>query len=296
MIRAAAVAALVVVSLAGCVRMHTTTDVKSDNTVDQEIILAIDVVAFSELGEGASEPPRPDDYLNDIPADVRDRVTVVDYKDGDYEGIRATFTNLTLDELDSGALDSGTEDIGAGGDTTLVREGDEFVLTIFLDNATEEELSEEDEFGDYSSYFDVKVVYSFPGPITSYTAGTVEGNTITFTTAEMYGTEDIVVRADATSASAFPVGLLIAIVVVGLLLIAGVIALVVFLVARSRPEDGAPAAPAAGTVPPPPAPDASAAAPADAPAAPAPEADSAPATQTPPPPPAPPAPPAPPQA
>src|SRR5690606_26442541 len=118
-----------------------------------------------------------------------------DYKDGAYEGFEATIKGLTLEEINSGITDAGGEELGVGtSGATLVREGDEFVLTLPVEPNTEEGSP-----ADYADYFDIKVVYEFPGEIALATGGTVEGNTVTFTTADLYGDDDIIVRAAATS-------------------------------------------------------------------------------------------------
>lgn len=214
------------------------------------------------------------------------------YDDGEYVGQKITFEGETVDSF------SGTTD----GELSIVREGDEFVVSGTMD-LSEAALGTEGAAGDemmsgLMEGFEIQISITFPGSVSEHN-GELDGNTVTWT--PKYGeANEISARGSAIEGgggSGLPLALLIGIGVAVLV----AVALIVFLVLRSRKSSAAqPAtagyAPAAPAAPAAFAPDAAQGyaptaptAPAPPAAAPAPPVDGPPAPpqqQTPPPPPA----------
>lgn len=283
---ATALTTLVAVSLAGCVKMDMQLDLQSDDTVDGSMVFAVS----SALAEMTGQDPAT--IAEQMSADTldMDQGTITSqkpYDDGEYVGSEITFEGETLDSF------AGT----TGEELSIVREGDEFVVSGTMDLS--EEALGAGEGGDMMAGlmegFDVQISITFPGKVSEHN-GELDGNTVTWT--PQYGeATEISARGSAIEGgggSSLPLPLLIG--VGAAVLVAA--ALIIFLVMRSR-KNAAAAQPAmAGYAPTGYAPPAQGYAPAPMatpPAAPAPPAAAPPVAPAPPaaaPPVAPPAPPA----
>lgn len=224
-ITAAAGAAVLMVALSGCMKLHNTSTFHSDNTVDQHVIIAMDLEVFGEESAIA-----PSDFENEVPADIKDRVTVKEYSDDQgLQGVDVTITKMTLDEFNSGDLLADSNEVTGTGNASVVREGDEFVVTLPAAGASEPEGAE--EFGMDSasilSAIDFKTEFIFPGEVISASAGTINGNTVTLTGTDLLVDDDIVIRANATSGGAVGAWLWVVLGLVGLVVIGVVVAIIV---------------------------------------------------------------------
>lgn len=282
---ATALATLVAASLAGCVKMDMQLDLQSDDTVDGSMVFAVSTALADLTGQ---DPADIAEQMSGESFDM-DEGTVTStepYDDGEYVGQTITFEGETLDSF-SGSTD---------GELSIVREGDEFVVSGTMDlseAALGTEGAESDEMmSGLMEGFDIQISITFPGKVSEHN-GELDGNTVTWSPTYGESTE-LSARGSAVEGgggSSLPLPLLIGIGAAVLI----AVALIVFLVLRSRKNSAAqpaaavyapaaftpdaaqgyaPTAPTAAAAPPaPPAP------PVDAPPAP-------PQEQTPPPPPA----------
>ncbi len=288
---ATALATIVAAGLAGCVKMDMQLDLQSDNTVDGSMVFAVSTALAEMTGQ---DPSMIAEEMSGDTFDMEEgTVTSTEpYDDGEYVGQKITFEGETVDSF------SGTTD----GELSIVREGDEFVVSGTMD-LSEAALGTEGAAGDemmsgLMEGFEIQISITFPGSVSEHN-GELDGNTVTWT--PKYGeANEISARGSAIEGgggSGLPLALLIGIGVAVLV----AVALIVFLVLRSRKSSAAqPAtagyAPAAPAAPAAFAPDAAQGyaptaptAPAPPAAAPAPPVDGPPAPpqqQTPPPPPA----------
>lgn len=284
--RKAALVAVAVATLvmSGCVKIHTTVTLHSDNTVDQNIIMAVD----PSLLEGQEDTFNAEALNADVPAEFKDRVTVKDYTDSDGKrGIDMTVKGITFEELADGGAFGGDGDPTAavlGGEgPTYVREGDIFIVTYPV-SASDAETGGMDP-SMMADMLDVKFKFQFPGDVIETTKGTIDGNSVTLSAKDLMTGDDVVIRANAVGggSGSFLVWILVG---VGVLVLAGAVALILI---ASKKKQGAPAVAVNGAPVAPPAPPAAPTAPPAAPSAPP-----APPAAPPAPPAAPPAPPAPP--
>ena len=196
-------AAVAVLALSGCVRTTVDTTISSDDTFSQHAIVAFTDDVAAQVGNQAGiEVTDLREQLEASPdfADLQERypgqVEVVDYTDEDLSGIELTITGLPLEEFNSASNQAAT---GLTGGATLTREDDTFVVAM----APPEGMNLEDvgvtqsQLNLLASSLDVSVSYTFPGPIESATAGTVEGHTVTLGIADLTGGTDIRIVASA---------------------------------------------------------------------------------------------------
>lgn len=267
--------------------MHVDLTINPDDTVSMDMIVAISDEAAKALG---MEPQEAWDMAGtDLTTDMPEGAKVTPYKQDGYTGSRFTLENQPL---------GGADGLFAGDSLSIVREGDEYVVSGEMDMT--------DEGGDMEGMegMDIRVSMTFPGRVIEAN-GTIEGNKVTWVPAIGEVTE-FSARAAASPGGGGSLWLIIAIVA-AVLVIGGVVVGVVMAskkkaaaAAAAAPMAGAPMgygqppaygeqpaygqAPAYGEPPAaPPAPEAAAAPPeAPAPEAPAPEAPAAPTEEQPP--------------
>lgn len=236
---ATALTTLVAVGLTGCVKMDMQLDLQADDTVDGSMIVAVS----SALAEMSGQDPA--DLADQMTGDAFDMdegtVTSTEpYDDGEFVGTQMTFEGEGLDSF------SGSSD----GELSIVREGDEFVVSGTMD-LTAEALGTGEAGGDemmagLMEDFQIKIAVSFPGAVSEHN-GELDGNTVVWT--PTYGeVNELSARGSAieggSAGSDLPLPLLIGIGAAALL----AIGLIVFLVMRSRKN--ATAQPAAAGVAP----------------------------------------------
>jgi hypothetical protein len=246
----AAALTLAAAGLTGCMKMDMQLDLQSDDTVDGTMIIAVS----AELAELSGQSPE------DLAEQMQSEMVPVDegegewtskpYDDGEFVGSEITFEGAPLNAM--GGESASPESL------TIVREGDEFVVSGTLDMTDTTGSAEDPMFEGMMDSFDIRIAVSFPGAVSEHN-GELSGNTVTWV--PVFG-EVLEISArgsavDGGGGSGLP-WLLIAGIVVGLLVILG---LIVFFVLRSRkgqpavatayadPAMGYPAQPAAPAQP-----------------------------------------------
>lgn len=236
---AAALTTLVAASLAGCVKMDMQLDLQSDDTVDGSMVFAVS----NALAEMTGQDPAT--IAEEMSADTLDMdegtiTSTQPYDDGEYVGSEITFEGETLESF-AGSTD---------GELSIVREGDEFVVSGTMD-LSDEALGTGEAGGDemmagLMEGFDVQISITFPGSVSEHN-GELDGNTVTWTPKYGEATE-ISARGSAIEGgggSGLPLPLLIG--VGAAVLVAA--ALIIFLVMRSRKNAAAAQPAAAGYAP-----------------------------------------------
>ncbi len=218
---AAALAAVGLVVLAGCMKVDMDMTLSEDDTVSGSMVMAFS----NQLAESMGMEPGElwEQAGGDLAQDLPEGASQEPYSDDEYTGTTITFSDAPIEDF------SGT----GGEEMSITRDGDEYVVTGMMDLSEGAGQLESMPEGVRDS-FDVRVAVTFPGAV-SEANGTVDGTTVTWTPQIGEATE-IQARGAAEPGSSFPwwlVGL-----VVGVL----VIALVVVLVARSHRSAAAGAA------------------------------------------------------
>lgn len=221
-----ALAGLSVIALSGCFKLDMSLELSSDNTVDGSVIVAIgrdQVDLFG--GEDALREAMSSDgngLLSEQPS--TGSVEVQDYEDDDWIGNEYVFSDVSIDEF------SGT----SGGDLSIIRDGDQFIVAGTLD------LSQGTEADPTSSALldsaEAQVSITFPGDIVS-SNGVEDGNTVTWTPKPGEATE---LSAVGGATSGPPWTLIAAALVLVVLVGVGVVLLVIL---RRRSSATAPAEP-----------------------------------------------------
>ncbi len=220
-------AGAIAIALAGCVRLDAATELSSDDTFSQHLIVAfapdiadqLDSGMLGGLAGGADAVPddeMPDGLALDSfdPADLYDEIAASDefqsiqeeypdqvelapYDDGELVGVEVTLTDLPLDLYDEAAETAGGA-FGLGG--TLTHEDGEFVVTIPADESRDASalgLSAAN-LTLVANAVDVSVSFTFPGLVTEAPDGTAEGRTATLGIAELMSPDEIrIVASDA---------------------------------------------------------------------------------------------------
>jgi hypothetical protein len=265
--RPVVVAALVLLALTGCVKVHSTTSFSSDNLVTQDLVLAVNPSLLTQLGVDASELSA-ESLLARVPEGAEDRVTIEDYKDGDLQGVTIHAEGLTLEEfnattsvlsdLASGEAPEGSADAPGGGSAeealrgisgalggiagaSAEREGDEFIVTIPASAGGEGAVAGIGVSADQiAAAIDFAAVFTFPGPVTEATRGEVEGKRVTLDVKDLQAGGEIVIRAGAKDAIAWgPIIQWALIVLAAVVIVAGATAFILADRAR-RKETGLP--------------------------------------------------------
>ncbi len=268
----AAVASVLALGLAGCIKMDMQLELQPDDTVDGSMVFAVSSALVEMSGQD------PQDMVDEMQQDILDSdqdMRTEPYDDGEFVGTTTYFDGAALDTFGAGDEES----------MQIVREGDEFVVTGVMDMT---EAAGGEDLGMAAGMMegmDIRIAVTFPGAVADHN-GTLEGNTVSWepTVGERL---EMNARGSAVAgggSSSLPLPLLIGGGVLALLVIGGVL----FAVLRNRSSEPAPAAAVPSDSPAPefiPQPDAAQPAPPAPPAAP--PAPPAPQADAPPPPPAP---------
>ena len=207
-LRLGALAILAIATLAGCVRLTSSTEVHADDTFSQVAVIAVTDDAKAQLGSLAKVD------LGDLKGSITssaeyaalnkkypNQVSVDDYTDGDLKGIKITATNLPLDAFE-GAWKQLTVQLPLTGDATLVRTGDTYVVSIPAGKLADALSSAGVSAGQLEllgSSIDVSLSFTFPGLVTSATVGDIQGNTVKLGIADLASGKDITIVASVAS-------------------------------------------------------------------------------------------------
>lgn len=191
------VAAFTVVALAGCVRTTVDTTFTSDDTFSQHSVVAFNDAVAAQLSNevdadlgNLSELLGDNPALDELEAKFPGQIEVLPYDDGELKGVETILTDMPLELFNDAAAQAGT---GLAGGATVTRVDDSYVVEmVFPDEASLAGTGvTQSQLDLLAGQLDISVSYTFPGPVESTTAGTVEGHTVTLGLADFAGGDDI---------------------------------------------------------------------------------------------------------
>ncbi|MFV0632875.1 LppM family (lipo)protein [Demequina sp.] len=203
--RAAALAALATVLLAGCVRVTSDTAFHSDQTFSQHAIVAADMDALGSLLAGQGLDLDLEGLLGDLDesaalSDLQERypgkIEVAEYADEDLTGVELTVTDMPLDELTT--LSQEAAGLGAQASVDVV--DGQYVVTMTMPDELDLTSSglTSSNLDLAANAVDVEVTYSFPGPVTQASAGEIDGHSVTLSLADLLASDQITIVASAS--------------------------------------------------------------------------------------------------
>jgi hypothetical protein len=250
-LRSLAIIAGLTLLLAGCLKLDMAITISPDDTVDGEMVFAVNKQLLELTGQDA------DDVLGDttVPSDV-EGATQEPYEDEDFVGTQVTFEDVALSDLSEGSDPDSL---------TIVRTGDTYEVEGVMDLSTEDADLQGNPFEDQiTEAFDtaqLRIAITFPGEVLE-TNGQVDGTTVSWE--PVFGERNVLTAvASASGAGASdpndgtdageagdedPVGNALLYVVVGLVIIG--VMLGVFVTMRRKSSE-APPTDAAGEASPP---------------------------------------------
>lgn len=213
-----------VLVLSGCMKLEMNLELRSDDTVNGDVVFAVSRELLSLAG-GSFEDFKTE---TDSPVPEGVEVTTEPYEDDDFVGERYTFEGAALSEFAGGGAD----------ELSITRLGDTFVVVGSLDmsdTGTEgfegaEQLLES---------FDMSVSVTFPGEVESAT-GEIDGNTVTW---ELKPGQNVQIEAVGSAigdGSGGGGGATLYILIAALVAVAIVVGAVLMRRARSAPVVGTP--------------------------------------------------------
>lgn len=228
-------AAALALLLAGCFKVDMDVEVMPDNTVSGTAVVAVDQDLLELSGQDA------DQIFNDAgTTDLPEGASIDDYSEDGFVGQQITFEDVALSEFTGSDTFSGS---GLGEELSIVREGDEFVVSGELDMSGEQ-FTDQEIPQQLLQNFEFTISITFPGEVRSST-GEVDGNTVTWT--PTVGENTVMeARASAIPSSTSP-WLIILLVALGAFLLGAV----VYLLTRRREPTPAEGPVDADAVPPP---------------------------------------------
>ncbi|MET0801085.1 MAG: hypothetical protein ABWZ53_07960 [Actinomycetota bacterium] len=167
--RSLATVAVLTLVLTGCLKLDMALTVSPDDTVDGQIVFAVNKELLELTGQSV------DDLLGDttVPSDV-EGATQEPYEDNTFVGTRVTFDSVPLERL---------QERSDPGSLSIERVGDRFEVSGVLDLGTQEADLQGNPFEDQiTEAFDtaeLKIAVTFPGEIIE-TNGRVAGTTVTW--------------------------------------------------------------------------------------------------------------------
>ena len=249
--RSLAMSAGLTLLLAGCLKLDMAVTISPDDTVDGEMVFAVNKQLLELTGQNV------DDVLGDttVPSDV-EGATQEPYEEGDFVGTQVTFENVALSDLSEGSDPDAL---------TIVRTGDTYQVDGVMDLSTEDADLQgnpfEEEITEAFDTAELRIAITFPGEVLE-TNGQVDGTTVTWepvfgernvltavASASDNGASDSGDGTDAAGASGEDSGgNTLLYVIVGLVIVAVVAGSLVMM--RRKGPGGAPPTAAAGGVSP----------------------------------------------
>lgn len=195
------VTALAVLILAGCVRVDSQTELHSDDTFSQQLVVAMTDAARSQISAAIDmnlstirEQIEDSQGFVALRRDYPDQVSLDDYTDGELSGFQLTITDVPLEEYTKNAADL-TAALPGGAGATIEREGDTFVVTV-ASGATADGLAnmgfDQAQLALVDAAVDIGLTFTFPGLVQSATAGEVNGKSVTLRLTDMATNSQIV--------------------------------------------------------------------------------------------------------
>lgn len=201
---AAALAAVGLLALAGCMKVDMDMTLSEDDTVSGSIVMAVSNSLAETMGMEPGELWKQ--AGGELSQNLPEGTSQEPWSDDEYTGTKYTFADAPISQIS-----------GEGGeDLSITRDGDTYFVdgTMNLSEGADQLKSLPQNVQDA---FDVSLAITFPGPVSDAT-GTVDGNTVTWTPKVGENTE-IHAVGSATAGSSFPwwiVGLVVGLVVIGL--------------------------------------------------------------------------------
>jgi len=198
-----AATSVMVAALSGCVRFTSVDSFGSDNTVTQDLTIALTPDAAKQVGIDPSMLTA--DAIRSASADAfpgidPSKITIEDYTENDRKGVHIVAKDLTLDEFNAASsADKGSLTGGLSTPITVVREGDTYIVTIPADPARDlSQVQGGSSIGLISSSIDFSITMEFPGPVKSATVGQVDGKKVVIGLEDLFTPDAIVIKAQAT--------------------------------------------------------------------------------------------------
>lgn len=206
--------AIAALALTGCVRMHVDQVVYEDASISMTMVMAVQdslIEMSGETPEAAVAEMLGGDFEAEMDA-LRAQgvdVTADEYRQDGYTGMRMVVGRTDQETLSSlGSLDGSPVQTGS-----VVREGEFLVISQPGDPSAAQEFEEAFSNPLVGNSIDLRVTYTFPGPVVESSHGRVDGNTVTWDLTDFDFAEDVLIRAHATpqAGGSFPWPLVIAI-------------------------------------------------------------------------------------
>lgn len=198
-----AVTAIAVLALAGCVRFSSTNTFSPDNTVSQDLIVALTPDAAEQVGIDLNDltaAALKSATTGAFPGVDPKKIVIEDYTEDDRKGVHIVARDLTFDEFNAAATEGSSSVTGGlGAPITVAREGDTYIVTIPADPARDlSQVQGGSSLGLISSSIDFAITMEFPGPVKSATAGQVDGKKVVLDLEDLFTPDEIVIKAQAT--------------------------------------------------------------------------------------------------
>lgn len=168
-IRSAALSAGLILLLAGCLKLDMALTISPDDTVDGEMVFAVNKELLELTGQNV------DDLLGDtaVPDDVPG-ATQEPYEDDRFVGTRVLFEDVALQDMQEG---SGPDAL------SIERTGDTYevngVMDLTTDSAELQGNPFEDQISEAFDTAELRIAITFPGEVLE-TNGQVDGTTVTW--------------------------------------------------------------------------------------------------------------------
>jgi len=198
-----AATAIAVIALAGCARFTAVDSFGQDNTVTQDLTIALTPDAAKQVGIDLSTltaTALKSETAQAFPGIDPSKITIEDYTEGDRKGVHIVARGLTFDEFNAAAKDgSNAVANGLGTPMTVAREGDTYIVTLPADPKRDlSQVQGGSSIGLISSSIDFSITLSFPGPVKSASAGQVDGKKVVLGLEDIVTPDAIVIKAQAT--------------------------------------------------------------------------------------------------
>ncbi len=198
-----ALTAIAVLALAGCARFTAVDSFSTDNTVTQDLTVALTPDAAKQVGVDLSTltaAALKSASAKAFPGIDPAKITINDYTEGDRKGVHIVARDLTFAEFNTAATAGSTAVAnGLGTPMTVAREGDTYIVTFPADPKRDiSQVPGGSSIGLISSSIDFSITLDFPGPVKSATAGQVNGKKVVLGLEDLLTPDAIVIKAQAT--------------------------------------------------------------------------------------------------
>lgn len=224
--------AVLVLLASGCVRLDSTNTFSDHDTITQDVILALEPDAAAQLGidpQDLTATALKADLATSMAGIDPSKITIEDYVDGDLKGVHVVAKDLTIEEYNAAAAGGGALTGGLGTAITAKRDGDSWIVTIPADESRDvSQIRGASSIGLIADSIDFAITFQFPGPVTSATAGQVDGKRVVLGLEDILTPQEISIKASAKDEIAWaPILRWVGIGAVALVIVGGATALIV---------------------------------------------------------------------